>query len=205
VAAWGASGVAAPAERVQAGVGDAARNADQRNTGSAQGNDALASVVDRNLKALLIRRRAREKEQSREERMAGAITSFAGSMRFVYIHLAIFGTWILWNVGIFGLPPFDESLVALAMVASVEAIFLSTFVLISQNRMTAEADERAELDLQVGLLTEHEVTRLVTLVAAIARTLDLEEARDPEIPELEQDVLPEQVMDALQGVDDEAS
>jgi uncharacterized membrane protein len=166
------------------------------------GNDALAGVVDRNLKALLTRRQAHEREQSLQERVAGAITSFAGSMTFVYIHLAIFGTWILWNLGILGLPPFDESLVVLAMVASVEAIFLSTFVLISQNRMTAQADERAELDLQVGLLTEHEVTRLVTMVAAIARAMDLDEARDPEIPELEQDVRPDQVMDALRAVDE---
>jgi uncharacterized membrane protein len=167
-------------------------------------NAAMAGVVDRNIEALLARRRAQAEQRSTQERVAGAITGFTGSMTFVYIHLAVFGTWILWNVGVFGLPPFDESLVVLAMVASVEAIFLSTFVLISQNRMTAQADERAELDLQVGLLTEHEVTRLVTMVAAIARAMDLEEARDPEIPELEEDIRPEQVMDALEAVDDEA-
>ena len=168
-------------------------------------NVAMAGVVDRNIEALLARRQAQARERSSQERVANAITNFTGSMTFVYIHLAIFGTWILWNVGVLGLPPFDESLVVLAMVASVEAIFLSTFVLISQNRMTAQADERAELDLQVGLLTEHEVTRLVTMVAAIARSLDLAEADDPEIPELEQDVRPEEVMDALQAVEDEAS
>jgi uncharacterized membrane protein len=167
-----------------------------------QPNAAMAGVVDRNIEALMSRRREREQERSAQDRLAGAITAFTGSMAFVYIHLVLFGTWILWNVGVFGLPPFDESLVVLAMVASVEAIFLSTFVLISQNRMNAEADERAELHLQVGLLTEHEVTRLVTMVAAVARALDLEEAGDPELPELEQDVHPEQVMDALHGDDE---
>ena len=168
-------------------------------------NAAMAGVVDRNIAALLERRRVEAAQQPRQERIAERITRFTGSMRFVYIHLALFGTWILWNVGVLGLPPFDESLVVLAMVASVEAIFLSTFVLISQNRMTAQADERAELDLQIGLLTEHEVTRLVTMVAAIARSLGLEEAEDPEIPELEEDVRPEQVMDALASFDEETT
>ena len=80
-------------------------------------------------------------------------------MRFVYLHLALFGGWIIVNLGLIpGLRPFDPSFVVLAMVASVEAIFLSTFVLISQNRMAAAADRRADLDLQVSLLAEHEIT-----------------------------------------------
>jgi uncharacterized membrane protein len=54
------------------------------------------------------------------------------------------------------------------MVASVEAIFLSTFILISQNRMAAAADKRADLDLQINLLAEHEVTKLIALVSSIA-------------------------------------
>ena len=74
-------------------------------------------------------------------------------MRFVMIHALLFGAWIVWNLGwIPGLPPFDPTFVVLAMVASVEAIFLSTFVLITQNRMAAMADKRADLDLQVSLL-----------------------------------------------------
>jgi uncharacterized membrane protein len=161
----------------------------------------MAGVVERNIEALLARRQEQQQERSAQDRVAGAITDFTGSMTFVYIHLVVVGTWILWNVGVFGLAPFDESLVILAMAASVEAIFLSTFVLISQNRMNAEADERAELHLQVGLLTEHEVTRLVTMVAAVARTMDLQEGGDPELAELEQDIRPEEVMDALRGED----
>ena len=125
------------------------------------------------------RRRAQEQEQSTEQRLAGAVTRFTGSMRFVYIHIAVFGTWILWNVGWLGLPPFDSSFVVLAMVASVEAIFFSTFVLISQNRADEQADERADLDLQICLLTEHEVTRLMELTAAIGRALGVAAGRRP--------------------------
>jgi uncharacterized membrane protein len=104
------------------------------------------------------------------------------------------------NVGwVPGVPRFDRSFTVLAMAASVEAIFLSTFVLISQNRMQALADRRADLDLQVSLLAEHEVTQLLTLVRAMARRMDLAEARDPELDELAQDIRPETVLSQLEA------
>ena len=117
-------------------------------------------MLERNIQALRERRRREETEASLEERLAEAITRFTGSMRFVYLHLAVFGFWIVANLGwVPGVPSWDPSFVVLAMIASVEAIFLSTFVLISQNRMAAAADKRADLDLQVSLLAEHEITR----------------------------------------------
>ena len=112
-----------------------------------QSSPDLAQVVDRNIKALLEHRREQEGSRNRQERIADAITRFTGSMLFVYIHIAIFGFWIVANLGwVPGVPTWDESFVVLAMWASVEAIFLSTFVLISQNRMAATADKRADLD-----------------------------------------------------------
>ncbi len=161
----------------------------------------LAHVVERNIRALLERRKQEDTAKSAQDRLADTITRFAGSMVFVYIHLALFAAWILVNV-LPGVPKpwrFDPSLVVLAMTASVEAIFLSTFVLISQNQMQALADKRADLDLQVSLLTEHEVTRLITLVSAIAQKMGIEEALDPELPELEQDVAPERVLDEMEA------
>jgi uncharacterized membrane protein len=95
-------------------------------------------------------------------------------------------------------PRFDPTFVVLAMVASVEAIFISTFVLVSQNRMAAQADQRADLDLQISLLAEHEITRLITLVSEMARRMGVPEAHDPELEELERDVAPEQVLDRMQ-------
>ena len=67
----------------------------------------------------------------------------------------------------------DPSFVILAMWASVEAIFLSTFVLIAQNRMSAAADKRADLDLQISLLAEHEITKLASLLEAVAQRLEV--------------------------------
>lgn len=158
----------------------------------------MAGVVERNIQALLARRQAEERERSGQQRVADAVTRFAGSMVFVYIHLALFGVWIVANLPGVPLPKFDPSFVTLAMFASVEAIFLSTFVLISQNRTAARADKRADLDLQVSLLAEHEITRLITLVKAIAEHQGVAAARHEELPELERDVAPEKVLDTLE-------
>jgi uncharacterized membrane protein len=161
---------------------------------------SMARVVDRNVRALLQHRQDEQVSRSRQERIADAVTRFTGSMRFVYIHLVVFGTWIAINLGWLPFAPrFDPSFVVLAMVASVEAIFLSTFVLISQNRMAALADKRADLDLQVSLLAEHEITRLIALVTAMAERMGIEQAHDPELSELSRDVRPEKVMETMEA------
>src|SRR3954447_25320103 len=129
----------------------------------------LAPVLDRNIEALRHRRLQEERSASWQERLSDSITHFAGSMLFVYIHLIVFGFWVIANLHlILGIPAWDESFVVLAMVASVEAIFLSTFVLISQNRMAAAADKRADLDLQISLITEHELTIVARLLKQVA-------------------------------------
>jgi uncharacterized membrane protein len=84
------------------------------------------------------------------------------------------------------------------MVASVEAIFLSTFILITQNRMAAQAQKRTDLDLQISLLAEHEITRLIILTDAIAEHLGIKPVQEPELEELAQDVAPEQVLDTIE-------
>jgi uncharacterized membrane protein len=159
----------------------------------------LSTVLERNIQALKERREQDEIRSTAEERIADAITRFTGSMRFVYLHLAFFGFWIVANLGwIPGVPRWDESFVVLAMIASVEAIFLSTFVLISQNRMAAAADKRADLDVQISLLAEHEITKLATLVSDIAQRLGVKTEVDAELEEIKQDVAPETVLDEIE-------
>jgi uncharacterized membrane protein len=94
----------------------------------------LNAVLERNIETLAERRRHEALSASTEERIANAITRFTGTMVFVYAHLMLVGAWLYLNlVGVPGIARFDPSLVFLATFASVEAIFLSTFVLISQN------------------------------------------------------------------------
>lgn len=159
----------------------------------------LSSVVERNIQALVERRKKEERERTAHERVAARVSQFAGSIPFVYVHLVLFGSWILLNTVPLPIPHFDPSLVILAMFASVEAIFLSTFILITQNRMAATAEKRAELDLQVSLLAEHEVTRLITLVNALCDHVGVKPPRADELPELERDVAPEKVLDRIES------
>jgi len=120
-------------------------------------------------------------------------------MRFVYVHVVAYGFWILTDLGLVpGVPKFDPSFVILAMVASVEAIFLSTFILIIQNRMSAAAEKRAELDLQISLLAEHEVTKLAALLFAIADRLSIQTEVDAEVDELKEDIAPEAVLHEIE-------
>ena len=164
---------------------------------------SLNSTLERNIDALRERRRQEAASAGFQQKLAEAITGFTGSLRFVYLHLFIFGFWIIANLG--WLPfvaPWDPSFVVLAMIASVEAIFLSTFVLISQNRMTAAADKRADLDLQINLLTEHEVTKLVAMVSELSKHFGLAHVTGEEVEELKRNVAPEAVLDAIEQGDE---
>jgi uncharacterized membrane protein len=108
-----------------------------------------------------------------EDRVAGAITDFAGSMRFVYIHTAWFALWIVLNAGLLlaiglGIVPFDPfPFGLLTLIVSLEAIYLSTFVMIAQNRQSAVADARAQADYTVNVQAEAEIAKLLHLVEAL--------------------------------------
>jgi uncharacterized membrane protein len=159
----------------------------------------LSPTLARNIQTLQERRSTEEQRATLQERAAEAITRFTGSMTFVYLHVAVFGFWTLVNTGLLRLlPKWDESFVILGTSASVEAIFLSTFVLISQNRMAEAADKRADLDLHISLLTEHEVTKLVAMVSAVTAHLGVETEADHEVGELKQDVAPDAVLDEIE-------
>src|SRR5256885_6265898 len=163
----------------------------------------LSPILDRNIEALVRRRNQERQSQSWEARIADAITGFAGSMLFVYLHLAIFGLWIVVNLHwISGIPAFDETFVILAMVASVEAIFLSTFVLITQNRMAADADKRADLDLQISLLTEHELTMVARLLKQVAHKINIEPEVEQQLTEATRHIAPERVLDKIEETKD---
>jgi uncharacterized membrane protein len=167
----------------------------------------MAEVVEKNIRAMLDLRRIENREKGFQDRAADALTALSGSMLFVYLHTFWFGAWIAVNMGWLGVTPFDPfPFGLLTLIVSLEAIFLSTFVLISQNRAGAIADKRADLDLQIDLLGEHEVTRLLVMVASIVDHLGITTAGSPELGELERDVTPNELLDeirAQQESDDE--
>jgi uncharacterized membrane protein len=155
----------------------------------------LSHTMMRNIRTIINLRMEQDRERGLDERIADVITIFSGSMVFVYLHIAWFGLWILINSGVFGLPVFDPFPYGLlTMIVSLEAIFLSTFVLISQNRQNEASERRAELDLQMNLLTEHELTRALLMLDLIQDKLGIENDTDPELAELEKEIKPEDVM-----------
>ena len=154
----------------------------------------LAAIIEHNIQTILELRQRALKARKTQDRIADGITAFSGQMSFLYVHALWFAIWIALNLGWFGLKPFDPyPFGLLTMIVSLEAIFLATFVLISQNRTAVEADHRADLDLQINLLTEHEITRVIRMLDAIGRKLGIDES-DTELVQLEQNVEPQAVL-----------
>jgi len=157
-------------------------------------NPGLTRVVERNIRRIAQLRRVAEESRSLQDKVADGITAFVGSMAFVYIHGMIFIAWIWVNLasGKHALDPYPFPLLTLAV--SLEAIFLSTFVLVSQNRMQATGDDRDDLDLQIDLLSEYEITRSLRLIRAMAEKMGISEAEDPELDELAEPIKPQTIL-----------
>ena len=161
----------------------------------AEDNPALSKVIERNIRTIIQLRLKAARERGLQDRIADAITSFSGRLIFLYFHIVWFSVWILLNTGRVGVRPFDPFPYGLlTMVVSLEAIFLSTFVLISQNRLAEEIEHRADLDLHIGLLTEHELTRVLQMLDAIQRKLGIEDDEASELADLEMETKPEDVL-----------
>lgn len=116
------------------------------------------------------------------EVIADGLNYMAASTPFLVVHAFWFATWILWNTGQLGLRPFDPfPFGLLTMIVSLEAIFLSIFVLMAQRRESAIAEMREEISLQVSLRLEEEVTKTLQLVAGLYTRLGHRMAEDQEL------------------------
>lgn len=133
-------------------------------------------------------------DRSRMEIFAARLTDIASSTGFFFFHVFAFAAWIIWNLGLFGLPQFDPyPFGLLTMIVSLEAIFLSTFVLMSQSRESAIGELREELTLQINLRIEEEVTKTLHLVAGLYTRLGYTMGEDPELREMLRPLDPEQI------------
>jgi uncharacterized membrane protein len=158
-------------------------------------NPTVNRAIERYIRTIVHMRLKAARERTPEQRLADTITSFSGRMAFVYMHIVWFSVWILLNSGLFNIKPFDPFPYGLlTMIVSLEAIFLSTFVLISQNRMGELSEQRADLDLHIDLLTEYELTRVLQMLDAIQEKLGIPNDADPELADLEMETQPEEVL-----------
>jgi uncharacterized membrane protein len=122
--------------------------------------------IVQNVQAIADLERAALHDRSPLERVTDAITEGTGSFAFVFAHVVWFGVWIIVNQ----IRPFDAYPFSLLnLMVSLEAIILTSFVLMTQNRMTKQADRRAHLDLQVNLLAEQELTAILHMLHALCQ------------------------------------
>lgn len=171
------------------------RRLEEKTEDHAGDNPALSKVIERNIRTIIRLRAKAARERSRHDYIADTITSFSGRIGFVYVHIAWFAVWILLNTGRISVGAFDPFPYGLlTMIVSLEAIFLSAAVLISQNRLGGEIERRADLDLHIGLLTEHELTRVLQMLDAIQRKMGIEDDEASELADLEMETRPEDVL-----------
>ncbi len=164
---------------------------------------SLKEVTKRNVETIVKLEEAAKKKRTLGDCLADAVAAFCGSMTFMWVHVAWFGSWIVLNV-IPGGPRFDPfPFTFLTLVVSLEAIFLSTFIMISQNQETRLTERRNHLDLQINLLTEQENTKMLVMLAAIARKVGAEVEDNGEAAVLERATEPEdlakQIEKAIEG------
>jgi uncharacterized membrane protein len=129
---------------------------------------SVSTHMERNVRAIAQLERDAMADRSSADRLSDAIARVAGSSGFVIAHVIFFGVWLAVNVGVTPVPVFDPfPFSLLTLVVSLEAIFLSIFVLMSQNRAARLVDRRAHLDLQVDLLAERELTAMLHMLRAL--------------------------------------
>jgi uncharacterized membrane protein len=134
------------------------------------------------------------------ERISDTITRHAGRAWFTGAHLLWFTLWLVWNTGAFGLPVFDPfPYQFLSSVVSLEAIFLSLIILMSQNRASRQADARAHLDLQINLLAEQESTKTLQLLQLLCAHHGIGEKHDAELQSLVRDTRPHELLEELKA------
>jgi uncharacterized membrane protein len=151
----------------------------------------MDDLTGQNVAAMRRLEEVAEAQRSFADRVAAFVAIFCGSITFVWIHVAIFAAWIAFNA-VPGLPHFDPyPFTFLTLCVSLEAIFLSSFILISQNYEMRISDRRNQLDLQINLLAEQENTKMLQLLEAIAAKVGAGGKDDPEIKALEEATRPE--------------
>jgi uncharacterized membrane protein len=151
-------------------------------TTSIQPEAPLPDSARTNVRTIARLEKAMLHHQSPTARVSNAICRGAGSGPFILVHVVWFSSWVLVNLGyVPAVAPFDPfPFTFLTMVVSLEAIFLSIFVLISQNHMAHMADRRAHLDLQINLLAEQENTIMLRMLRRLCEKQGIRHDKDGE-------------------------
>ena len=161
--------------------------------------NSVDQLTERNVTVIRELEEAAKEERTRTDRFAEAIANFCGSMTFVWVHVVWFGIWILINV-VPRFPHIDPfPFTFLTLVVSLEAIFLSTFILISQNHDSKISERRNHLDLQINLLSEQENTQMLVMLRAIAEKVGADLGRDDQVEALSEETKPQRLVKQIKA------
>ena len=149
-------------------------------------DNRMPSRVARNIEEVVRREDEARRHNPPFSRVADLVAGFAGTPGFVLLHGVLLAAYAAVNAGLVpGVPVFDPFPYGLlGMLFSLEGVLLAAFVLMKQNRMSAQADQRAHLDLQVSLLAEQEISKTIRLLQLACARLGIEEASDQETTEM---------------------
>jgi uncharacterized membrane protein len=167
--------------------------------GKVKSQDPPPKIPNANITAITAMERAALDSRTSGERLGDAVARHAGRSWFIAAHFIWFAAWIVLNSDwIVFIRPFDPYPYAfLTFVVSLEAIFLSLFILMSQNRGAKQADDRAHLDLQINLLAEQESTKMLQMLQSLCEYHGLAKARDPEVEKLTVATKPDELLREL--------
>jgi len=140
--------------------------------------ESIEQLTRSNIEAILQLERERQARRPWAYRLAASIAGFCGTAPVLWLHAFFFTGWLVFNSSALAFDPYPFTF--LTMVVSLEAIFLSFFIMIGQNIAGRENERRHQLDLQINLLNEREMTAMLRLVGAIAEKLDVSRADQAE-------------------------
>jgi uncharacterized membrane protein len=147
----------------------------------------MPRAVARNIEEVVRLEQEARRHSPPFSRLADTVAGFAGTLRFVALHGVVVAGYAVVNAGLVpGIPAFDPFPYGLlGMLFSLEGVLLAAFVLMKQNRMSAQAERRAHLDLQVSLLAEQEISRVIQMQQAMCSRLGIDwPAQDSETREM---------------------
>jgi uncharacterized membrane protein len=165
---------------------------------------SVSELTARNVSTIIELEEAERAKRTATDRVADVVTRFCGTTSFLWLHVLWFGGWIVLNVmpGIRHFDPFPFPFLTLAV--SLEAIFLSTFILISENRQSRLAERRNHLDLQINLLAEQENTTMLRLLERIADRVGARKTNEQEARVLGQQTEPEELAEQIERAIDKS-
>ena len=144
-------------------------------SGSAKGNIRTITNIEQEF----------VRQRSRVDRFGEIISRYAGSISFAVAQVCGVAGWVAINTGLTTLRPFDPyPFCFLGLLVALEAVFLSTFVLMNQSRQARQAEHWAHLNLQIGLLSEQEATKTLQMLTMVCNHMDIKTSQDQELKEM---------------------